>query len=57
MQNMNNVMTNAYIGTLVIQLKNEMFLEDIKVDFSENAKSAIIDETEGRVSLRTGSFG
>jgi len=50
MQNMNNVMTNAYIGTLVIQLKNEMFLEDIKMDFGENVKSAIIDET-GKVVL------
>lgn len=50
MQNVQNVGSGNLIGTLIIQIKNKMLLDDISIVFGSQAKSAILDSS-GRIIL------
>lgn len=45
MRNMKNIRTGEFIGVLIIQVKKELFMEDLKSDFGSLAKFALLDDS------------
>lgn len=50
MRNINNITTGKFIGVLVIEVKKDLISEDLKSDFGDLAKLAILD-TKGQIVL------
>jgi len=50
MKNLKNAISGGIVGTLIIQIKSQGFIENLNIDFGENAVSALLDNT-GKVIL------
>ncbi|MGI6622300.1 MAG: methyl-accepting chemotaxis protein [Acetivibrionales bacterium] len=50
MKNLKNAISGGIVGTLIIQIKAQGFIENLNIDFGENAVSALLDNT-GKVIL------
>lgn len=50
MKNLKNALSGGTVGTLVIQIKDQGFIDNLKIDFGDNAKSALLDNT-GKIIL------